>query len=35
MLDMLSQTLPNAKIYVQSITPARPEVMPEVRPCRV
>ena len=26
MLDMLSQTLPNAKIYVQSITPVRPEV---------
>ena len=26
MLDMLAQTLPNAKIYVQSITPVRPEV---------
>ena len=26
MLDMLSQTLPDAKIYVQSITPVRPEV---------
>ena len=26
MLDMLGQTLPNAKIYVQSITPVRPEV---------
>ena len=26
MLDMLSQTLPNPKIYVQSITPVRPEV---------
>ena len=26
MLDMLNQTLPNAKIYVQSITPVRPEV---------
>jgi len=26
MLDMLAQTMPNAKIYVQSITPVRPEV---------
>lgn len=26
MLDMLNQTLPNTKIYVQSITPVRPEV---------
>ena len=26
MLDMLAQTLPDAKIYVQSITPVRPEV---------
>lgn len=26
MLDMLAQTIPNAKIYVQSITPVRPEV---------
>lgn len=26
MLDMLTQTIPNAKIYVQSITPVRPEV---------
>ena len=26
MLDMISQTLPNAVIYVQSITPVRPEV---------
>ena len=26
MLDMISQTLPDAKIYVQSITPVRPEV---------
>ena len=26
MLDMLNQTLPDAKIYVQSITPVRPEV---------
>lgn len=26
MLDMLSQTLPNTQIYVQSITPVRPEV---------
>lgn len=26
MLDMISQSLPNAKIYVQSITPVRPEV---------
>lgn len=26
MLDMLSQTLPNTNIYVQSITPVRPEV---------
>ena len=26
MLDMISQALPNTKIYVQSITPVRPEV---------
>ena len=26
MLDMIRQTLPNAQIYVQSITPVRPEV---------
>lgn len=26
MLDMISQALPDAKIYVQSITPVRPEV---------
>ena len=26
MLDMLAQTIPDAKIYVQSITPVRPEV---------
>ena len=26
MLDMVSQALPNTKIYVQSITPVRPEV---------
>ena len=26
MLDMISQSLPNTKIYVQSITPVRPEV---------
>ena len=27
MLDMISQALPNTKIYVQSITPVRPEVI--------
>ena len=26
MLDMISQALPDTKIYVQSITPVRPEV---------
>ena len=26
MLDMISQALPNTQIYVQSITPVRPEV---------
>ena len=29
MLDMISQTLPDAKIYVQSVTPVRPEVSSE------
>ena len=29
MLDMITQTLPDAKIYVQSVTPVRPEVSTE------
>ena len=32
MLDMISQALPNTKIYVQSITPVRPEVRKKVPP---